>query len=157
MRKIIVPISLFILLTSCKKNVENNDCGSSPSSCGYCDFGETDYFSFTLVDKTTGADLIFGSNPTIAFSEIRLYHNTTPLSYQVPFEIDNTNKLLKSYRSSSFTSRDTMWLKIQGDVEKRIVVKTYCSKACCSSTITEISYDGETYFAGSNDLIKIKH
>jgi hypothetical protein len=159
MRRIsLLFLCLAFLIFSCKKNNQTiSDCGPAPASCGYCDFGTLDYFSFTLVDKTTGTDLIFGINPPIAVSEIKLFHNTTPLSYQVPFEIDSTNKLLKSYKSSTFISRDTMWLKIKNDVEKKIVVITYCSKTCCSSNITEILYDGNTYFAGINDLIKIKY
>lgn len=151
-------ISLAILLYSCKKNVESTvDCGPAPANCGYCDFGTMDYFSFTLVDKTTGNDLIFGSNPSISISEIKLFYNTVPLSYQIPFDIDSTNKLLKSYKSATFISRDTMWMQIKNDPIKKILVSTNCSKICCSSSITEIMYDGNTYVAGINDLIKIKY
>ena len=158
MRKIILYVSFFILLNSCKKSFENNAaCGPPPVSCGYCDFGETDYFSFTLIDKISGADLIFSSNPSIAISEVKLFYNTVPMSHQIPFQVDSTNKLLKSYKSSTFISRDTLWLKIKNDIHKKIVVRTFCSQKCCSSNITEILYDGNTYIAGIDDLIKIKY
>lgn len=157
-KKLLICLCLPILIYSCKKDDQNtSDCSPASTDCGYCDFGIVDYFSFTLVDKTTGNDLIFGSNPSISISEIKLFYNTVPLSYQIPFDVDNANKFLKSYKSATFISRDTMWMQIKNDPIKKIIVSTYCSKICCSSSITEIVCDGNIFVAGINDLIKIKY
>ncbi|MGF2414068.1 hypothetical protein [Ferruginibacter sp.] len=69
----IISICSFVLL-SCKKNKETiNNCGS-PIACPdvMCLIAYSS-FKFTTTNKTTGSDLVFGSNPTLTPADVKLF------------------------------------------------------------------------------------
>jgi hypothetical protein len=148
--KILLPLALTVILFSCKKN--NNEiytCNPPPLCNDINCIAFLSNFSFTIVDKTTGADLIFGSNPTLTPADVKLFFNSAS-QYVISKYTDSTKKAF-----STIFARDTMSLQIKNEPLKLITVKLFCLKDCCSREAVEIIYDGNLLVADDKNLIRI--
>ena len=149
--KNILLILFAALFFSCKKNKDvayncpnNLKCGNIQCIAFWSNF------NFTIIDKATGNDLIFGNNPSIPTSDIKLFYKANTQN-----EISKiTDVASKSLRI--ITARDTMALQIKNEPLKTITVKLFCPKDCCSQTAVEIIYDGEMLTAGDNNIFRLK-
>lgn len=149
-RFLISILGFTFLLFSCQKQDENKfDCGQTPA-CAYECIAFWSYFNFTIVDKNTGQDLLFGSNPTLLPSDIKLFvKNNSPYS-QINLYADSTLKVLRA-----FSVNDTMALQVKNEALQYIVVKNYCSD-CCGRTAVDIFHEGQVLIADKNKIIRIK-
>ena len=148
---VLLYLCFSVFLFSCKKNYSAAySCGKEITDC-HCDPFFFTNFYFTIVDKTTGEDLIFGNNPTLASSDATLFFNYNPPTTHIPQYVDSTNKAI----IIEFT-KDTMWLQIKNEPLKMITVKKYCLKFCCNLFAVEIVYDGIVYVADDKNIIRLK-
>jgi hypothetical protein len=146
--KILLPLVLIVILFSCKKN--NNDAYASLLCNNINCIAFLSNFSFTIVDKTTGGDLVFGSNPTLTPADVKLFFNSNS-QYAIQKYTDSTKKAF-----STIFASDTMSFQIKNEPLKLITVKTFCSKGCCSRDAVEIIYDGDLLVANDKGVIRIK-
>ncbi len=127
MRIVLIMLVLIAVCSSCKKS---KDAGSGCANLG-CSYSEI--FAFRLVDKTTGADVMFGSNPPYTPNDIKLFYDagrTTPLQ----FFADSTGKFIITHIEKD------MYLEIKGtDIYKLSV--TGLSVTCCGKIIKEMWQD----------------
>jgi hypothetical protein len=149
--KILLPLALIFILFSCKKHKNDTyTCGTSLLCNNVNCVAFLSNFSFTIVDKTTGADLIFGSNQTLTPADVKLFFNSNS-QYGIQKYTDSTKKAF-----SIIFASDTMSLQIKNEPLKLIIIKTFCSKGCCSRDAVEIIYDGSLLAADDKGVIRIK-
>jgi hypothetical protein len=149
--KILLPLALMFILFSCKKNKHEVYTCSSSLLCNNINcIAFLSNFKFTIVDKTTGSDLVFGSNPTLTPADVKLFFNSNS-QYGIQTYTDSTKKAF-----STIFARDTMSLQIKNNPLKLITVKTFCSKGCCSRDALEIIYDNNLLVADDKGVIRIK-
>ena len=108
-------------------------------------------FKFTITDKTTGSDLVFGSNPTLTSADAKLF--ITLNSSYTPIAVF-TDSL--QWSLNTIFARDTMGLQIKNEPLKSITVKTFCAKDCCGVIATEIKYDGNLLSPDDSNVFSIK-
>lgn len=144
--------AVVLLFLSCKKNNETNTNCAPVTACPQvlCLFFSSS-FKFTITDKTTGSDLIFGSTPTLTPADVKLFIKSNASYTAVTVITDSSQRTL-----NTLFARDTMALQIKNEPLKTIIVKTFCAKDCCGVTATEIKYDGNLLFADDKDVINIK-
>ncbi len=143
-------VSIFI---SCKKEPQSGftcrDKGSNPDVICVAYWS---YFRFTVVDEKTGADLLFGSNPTLSVSDIKLFGKSNSPYTQMQFVTDTNKKQLYTMGCT-----DTMALQIKDEPLQYILVKSYCGfNQVCSRTAVEILHEGKLVIADESGLIRIK-
>jgi pectate lyase len=150
--KILLPLVFIVILFSCKKNKEDGyNCGVSPKCYNILCVAFLSNFSFTVVDKTTGNDLIFGNNTTLTPGDIKLFVKQNSPYTAITTFADSTKKTM-----ATVFARDTMALQIKNEPLKFITVKTFCSRECCGTNAVEIIYDGNLLVADAENVIKIK-
>lgn len=144
-------ILFFILLfsssfLSCEKEETckdlNLDC--SNISC----FAFWSYFEFKLVDKTTGSDLIFGTNPRYSFNDIKLFADaakTIPLNLT---KDDSKNWL------QTMTARAEMFLEIKGTETYKLSAE-FSANDCCSNHVKSLVIDGFVICTCCTEVIPI--
>lgn len=146
------PVFLLIvslLFLGCKKN-KNTACPEPSLDCTGVSCLLTNYnFNFRLVDKTTGADLVFGSSPRYAISDIQLYSDKT-YSQSIPLSADNTQKLFKT----GF-AMEKMFLVIAGTTAYTLSAD-FKPVTCCSLTVKNLDVNGQEVCTCCGDAIEIK-
>ena len=94
------------------------------------------YFDFRLIDKVTGEDLVFSTNPRYAGNDIKLFSDaarTVPIQYTM----DNSRKIIQVMKANG-----EMYLEIKGtDVYK--LTADFRSIDCCSNTVKDLWLDGQ--------------
>jgi hypothetical protein len=146
MRTALILLVFVALGFSCKKSMNceepNLDCSSIRCIAHWYNF------SFKLIDKTTGADLVFGANPRYTSNDIKLYSDvgrTIPLQLQ----IDHNSKTI-----STMTAKEEMYLEIKGiDVYK--LTAEFISKDCCNSRVRTLWQDGQMVCSCCSDDISL--
>ena len=134
MRIVLILLAFVSLVFSCKKS--RNQCVEPDLDCSSirC-IAHWDNFTFRLMDKTTGTDLVFGVNPKYTANDIRLYYDvgrTVPIQFQ----LDNNNKTILVK-----TAKQEMYLEIKGtDVYK--LTTEFRTETCCSNTVKTLWQDG---------------
>jgi hypothetical protein len=146
----IAALSLFI---SCKKENENRYVCKEPQVCAavVC-VAYWSYLNFSITDKATGKDLLFGSNPTLTAADIKLYTKQNSPYTEVPVFIDNDKKRLFTLRAT-----DTMALQIKNEPLQYLLVKKFCADECCARTAVEIVQEGKLLIADDQKLIRFKY
>jgi hypothetical protein len=152
-RNFFAAILLTVFLAACAKQKEDQpyNCGPVQQCNNIQCVAFLSTFSFTIVDEATGADLIFGSNPTLSPADIKLYTKSNSPYTQVPLTEDKVGQSMMS-----IFSRDTMALQIKNEPLKFIVVKQFCTPDCCSRAVVEILYEGRLLVADDRKRIRIK-
>lgn len=152
-RKILTIALLSSLLIACQKQKDDEqyDCGPVPMCANIQCVAFLSNFNFTIVDKTTGTDLLFGNNPTLTPADIKLFIKSNSPYTQVTALPDQSTKAIKTIFGS-----DTMAIQIKNEPLKFIAVKNFCSPECCSRTAVEILYEGTLLVADDQKVIRIK-
>ena len=147
MRIVLILLALASLVFSCKKS--GNPCVGPDLDCSTirC-IAHWDNFDFRLIDKATGTDLVFGTNPKYTTNDIKLYYDvgrTTPIQFQ----LDNNSKTIKV-----ITARQEMYIEIKGtDVYK--LTTEFRAETCCSSRVKTLWQDGQMVCACCSDAISL--
>lgn len=134
-------------LPSCRKS---KTCEEPKPDCStiHC-IAHFDYFEFRLLDKETGEDLVFSSNPRYITSEIKLFADpgkTMPLSLTA----DSDRKTFKTGQA-----RENMWLELEGSQVFKLTV-SFMINDCCSNRVKSITIDGKTVCSCCDQIIPIK-
>jgi hypothetical protein len=153
MNRILFPLLAFCLLFfSCEKQEENRyDCGPTPMCADIRCVAFWSNLNFSVVDKTTGKDLIFGSNPTLTPADVKLFVKSNSPYRQVPTFADSSSGIMRT-----MTASDTMAIQIKNEPLQYIVVKTFCRNECCSRTAVELVHEGQLLIADKNKVFRIK-
>ena len=147
MRIVLILLAFVSLVFSCNKS--RNQCVGADLDCSTirC-IAYWEYFTFRLIDKATGTDLVFGANPKFTANDIRLYYDvgrTVPIQFQ----LDNNNKTLLVK-----TAKQEMYLEIKGtDVYK--LTTEFRAETCCSSIVKTLWQDGQMVCSCCSDVISL--
>ena len=137
MRTFFLVLILSGLSLSCKKT-KSSACPEPVLNCaGVNCILYNYYFDFRLIDKTTGADLVFGSNPRYSTGDIVLYQDmaqTTPIILIA----DNSQRLFRT----NF-AKEEMYLVVAGATTYKITVE-FKAVDCCSSRVKNLSIDNQS-------------
>lgn len=145
MRFVIVAV-LIISFFSCNKTKSENCDGPELDCSAIRCLLHAFNFDFRLTDKSTGADLVFGTNPRYTDADIRLYADVAR-SVTIPLIFDNTKKLIQS----TF-SKEEMYLVIKNtDVYK--LTAEFRAETCCSSRVKTLAVDGQSICTCCSDVI----
>ena len=147
MRSAMILLVLVFLGFSCKKS--KNQCNEPDLDCSSirC-IAHWNNFSFKLMDKTTGADLVFGTNPRYTSSDIKLYYDVGRV-YPLTLQIDHTSKTI-----STMTAKPEMFLEIKGtDIYK--LTAEFREETCCSDRVTTLRQDGQMVCSCCPDAISL--
>ena len=140
--------TVFLFSASCKKSVKSN-CDGPELNCTVirCVISWS-YMDFKLVDKTTGADLIFGANPRYTQADVKIFYDaarTIPLN----FTIDNAGKKF----STGFT-RNEMYLEIKGTTVYKMNAE-FKAVGCCSNRVKSMMINSKSVCTCCGDVIAI--
>jgi len=146
---VLVVGSLFL---SCNKQEEqvHYDCGPTPVCAAVVCIAYWSNFSFSLIDKTTGKDLVFGSNPSITPADIKLYVKSNSPYREVSLWADSSNNVLRTMLAA-----DTMAIQIKNEPLQYMLVKVFCTNECCSRSAVEMLYEGQLLAADKNKTFRI--
>ena len=146
MRTTLIMVLFVALVISCRKSGNCDELYLDCSSRECIAYWE--YFTFRLMDKTTGADLVFGATPKYTANDIKLYFDvgrTIPIQYQ----LDNNSKTIKV-----MTAKQEMYLEIKGtDVYK--MTTQFRAETCCSSRVKTLWQDGQMVCSCCSDAISL--
>ncbi len=150
MKKILVySLVISLLFTGCKKS-KNTACTEPSLDCTGVSCLLTNYnFNFRVVDKATGADLVFGTNPRYNTADIKLYSDKA-LTQPIPISIDNAQKLF----TTSF-AREKMFLAIAGTTTYDLSAD-FKQIDCCTFTIKNLTENGQQVCTCCGDAIEVK-
>jgi len=147
---ILASVSLFV---SCKKKSEQGyQCKTDLICPAVVCVAYWSNLHFTITDKATGRDLLFGSNPTLTAADIKLYRKQNSPYTEVPVLVDNNKKRLFTLQAS-----DTMALQIKNESLQFLVVKKFCADECCARTAVEIVQEGKLLIANEEKLIRFRY
>jgi hypothetical protein len=147
---ILASLSLFV---SCKKKSEQGyQCKTDLVCPAVVCVAYWSNLHFTIVDKTTGRDLLFGSNPTLTAADIKLYRKQNSPYTEVPVIADNNKKQLYTLQAA-----DTMALQIKNGSLQFLVVKKFCADECCARNAVEVKHEGRLLIADEQKLIRFRY
>ena len=134
MRVVWVAMFSILLFSTCRKT---KTCEGPDLDCqGIQCIVFWSYFDFRLIDKVSGEDLVFSTNPRYSGNDIKLFADaarTIPLQYTV----DNSRKILQTMNAKA-----EMYLEIKGtDVYK--LTADFKQKECCSNEVKNVWLDGQ--------------
>lgn len=147
---------LFLLMavamafSSCKKSKDKNNgpCGDPLPECGdmMCLVYWYD-FDFRIVDKATGADLVFGANPRYTVNDIKLFYDAAG-THPIQLAVDTPGK--KFYTK---TANEQMYLIINSQVYDIDIV--FKGVTCCSAQVRDLKIDNQVICTCCTDVIGV--
>jgi hypothetical protein len=147
---ILASLSLFV---SCKKKSEQGyQCKTDLICPAVVCVAYWSNLHFTITDKATGRDLLFGSNPTLTAADIKLYRKQNSIYTEVPVLVDNNKKRLFTLQAS-----DTMALQIKNEALQYLLVKKFCADECCARNAVEVKHEGKLLIANEEKLIRFPY
>lgn len=152
-RSLLIILALFSLFVSCKKKSEQGyQCKTDLVCPAVMCIAYWSNLHFTIVDKATGRDLLFGSNASLTAADIKLYKKQNSPYTEVPVLIDNDKKRLYTAQAS-----DTMALQIKDEPLQYLLVKKFCADQCCARNAVEIVQEGKLLIANEEKLIRFRY
>ena len=149
----LIILASLSLLVSCKKKSEQGyQCKTDLVCPAVVCVAYWSNLHFTITDKATGRDLLFGSNPTLTASDIKLYRKQNSPYTEVPVLVDNNKKRLFTLQAA-----DTMALQIKNESLQFLVVKKFCADECCARTAVEVKHEGRLLIADEQKLIRFRY
>jgi hypothetical protein len=146
MKTSLILVFFFALGISCKRSGNCDELHLDCSSRECVAYWE--YFRFRLIDKTTGADLVFGANPTYTANDIKLYSDVGR-TFSIHFDLDNNKKTILV-----MSARQEMYLEIKGtDIYK--LTAEFREESCCSSRVRTLWQDGQMVCSCCPDVISL--
>ena len=148
MRTLLLVFVFNLFFFSCKKS-GSNACEEPDLNCaGINCLVHLAYFEFRLVDRNTGADLVFGANPRYSISDVELFSDeahTTPLTL-----IADGSRGLFSCKNGE----DEMYLVIDGTTTYRLNA-VYRTIDCCTTRVKTLQVAGQTLCGCCADVINV--
>ena len=145
MRSALILLAFVSLTFSCKKSKSQCDGPDLDCSSIRC-IAHWDNFTFRLIDKTTGADLVFGANPKYTANDIKLYADVGR-TFPIQFQLDNNTRTILV-----MSARQEMYLEIKGTDVYKLVVE-FRTETCCSSRVKTLWQDGQMVCSCCSDTI----
>lgn len=153
MKHLLIILASLSLFVSCKKKSEQGyQCKTDLICPAVVCVAYWSNLHFTITDKATGRDLLFGSNPTLTAADIKLYRKQNSPYTEVPVLVDNDKKRLFTLQAS-----DTMALQIKNESLQFLVVKKFCADECCARNVVEIVQEGKLLIANEEKLIRFRY
>lgn len=147
---ILASLSLFV---SCKKKSEQGyQCKTDLICPAVVCVAYWSNLHFTITDKATGRDLLFGSNPSLTAADIKLYRKQNSPYTEVPVLVDDNKKRLFTLQAS-----DTMALQIKNEALQYLLVKKFCADECCARNAVEVKQEGKLLIANEEKLIRFRY
>jgi len=146
MRTTLVMVLFVALVISCRKSGNCDELHLDCSSRECIAYWE--YFTFRLIDKTTGADLVFGTNPKYTANDIKLYPDVGR-AFPIQFHLDNNKKTILV-----MSARHEMYLEIKGTDIYKLTVE-FREESCCSSRVRTLWQDGQMVCSCCPDVISL--
>jgi hypothetical protein len=148
MKKFFILLFIPVMIISCKK-ARNNKCDPPELNCADIMCITHNYtFGFRIVDKETGADLVFGSNPRYTTSDIKLYSDASA-TIPIPLFVDSPNKAIRT----SF-ARPKMYMTL-GAGSPIMLDAEFAAVACCASRVQSLKVAGQSICTCCSDVILI--
>jgi hypothetical protein len=146
MKPFLLTIVISFTLLSCEKP---DPCDDPKIDCSNirC-FAFWSYFEFKLVDRITGADLVFGTNPKYSINDVKLFADaakTIPLNLTK----DDSKKWLQT-----MTARAEMFLEIKG-IDTYKLTAEFRANDCCSNHVKSLVIDGFVICTCCTEVIPI--
>lgn len=123
-------------------------CGHPELDCDYTCLVYWYNFSFKVVDKNTGADLVFGANPRYTTNDIKLYYDAAGTRPAHGLQIDATNKKFKL-----MAAREELYLFI--NTQSYRLDLTFRPESCCSSIVKDLKIDNQQVCTCCNEVIHV--
>lgn len=153
MKHLLIIISVLSLFVSCtKKSEQGYQCKTDLICPAIVCVAYWSNMHFTIVDKATGADLLFGANLTLTAADIKLYKKQNSPYTEVPLLVDNNKKRLYTLQAA-----DTMALQIKNGSLQFLVVKKFCADECCARTALEVRHEGKLLIANEEKMIRFRY
>jgi len=147
MRIVLILLVFVSLVFSCKKSKDQCDEPNLDCSTIRC-IAHWDNFDFRLMDKATGIDLVFGTNPKYTANDIKLYADVGR-TLLIQFQLDNNSKTILVK-----TAKQEMYLEIKGtDVYK--LTTEFRAETCCSGRVKTLWQDGQMVCTCCSDAISL--
>jgi hypothetical protein len=149
----LIILASLSLMVSCKKKSEQGyQCKTDLVCPAVVCIAYWSNLHFTITDKATGRDLLFGSNPSLTAADIKLYKKQNSPYTEVPVFVDNDKKRLYTTHAS-----DTMALQIRNEPLQYLLVKKFCADQCCARNAVEVVQEGRLLIADEQKLIRFKY
>lgn len=142
MKKYIILLLAVTSLFACKKSN-----GDDEQACEYVCIVHHYNFDFRLVDKNTGADLVFGANPRYSTADIKLFYDAAG-AYPINIAANTSARAF-----GTFLGTQTMYLKVGTTTYK--LDATYRGLDCCSSIVETLKIDGVNVCTHCSAIIEI--
>lgn len=153
MKHLLIILALLSLFVSCKKKSEQGyRCKTDLICPAVVCVAYWSNLHFTIIDKATGRDLLFGSNPTLTAVDIKLYRKQNSPYTEVPVLVDNDKKRLYTLQAG-----DTMALQIKNEALQYLLVKKFCADECCARNAVEVKHEGKLLIANEEKLIRFRY
>ena len=147
MRIVLILLAFVSLVFSCNKS--RNQCVEADLDCSTirC-IAHWDNFTFRLMDKTTGTDLVFGANPKYTANDIKLYSDVGR-AFSIHFDLDYNSRTILV-----MSARQEMYLEIKGaDIYK--LTAQFREESCCNSRVRTLWRDGQMICSCCPDAISL--
>lgn len=137
MKTRLFALVLSVLSFSCDKDDKNNTCPEPQPDCtGIVCILQNYNFDFRVVDKNSGADLVWGPNPRYIESDIALFADQAG-TQPIPFSADAAERVFRT----GFAEPE-MYLIIAGtDIYK--LGAEFRVESCCNSRVKNLDVNGQ--------------
>ncbi|HMU45441.1 MAG TPA: hypothetical protein PKC72_03685 [Chitinophagaceae bacterium] len=148
MKKLFYLLVISFLVNSCDKKTPSN-CPEPELDCTTVRCLIYNYnFDFRIVDKNTGADLVFGTSPRYTESDVALFLDAAQ-TIPVSLTSDAGQKIF-----STSQANEVMYLVIAGTTSYKITVD-FKKVNCCLSRVKNLSVNGKTVCTCCADAIEV--
>lgn len=147
MKKFAILFISIALMTACNK--DSNDCKDTNKDCSLILCFVSNYtLEFRLVDRITGADLVFGTNPRYTSSDIVLYSDPAH-SNVISLAADANQKLFRT-----MDGRPEMYLVVAG-TDSYTLNASYRKMDCCEFRVKDLRINNQGICTCCNDVISV--
>jgi hypothetical protein len=148
MKKYLIGLVALIIVLGCKKT-KNSNCDDRDLMCGDINCLVMNYtFDFRIIDKASGADLVFGSNPRYTAADIKLYQDAAA-TIPINLVVDQSRSLFHT-----MAGRNTMYLRIGRGIVLKLDAD-YKAVACCENRVKNLKVQGQDVCTCCADVIAI--
>ena len=134
-----------------------NGCSNNTGKCKNCSNGSlvSSILNLHVIDKATGQDLFFGSDPKFNYNQLKIYQTVNNKTDTTNVKVDNEKNLL--YTTLNYQSDiDTLALQVGTLKPDVLYLTTRVTNPCCPVIkVVTAKLNGETIFRsdeGSNTI-----
>jgi len=139
-------LSVFCFMASCSSSTHDNKCLPCPMA-----LPAPPALTFSVVDKTSGADLFFGATAKYDTSQLKVHHIVNGHPDTAFLRIDAVNQKF-NVRITANHEVDTVTMNIADTPQDILLFKRKTTGGCCSSTyLSSITFDGVVVYQQGTD------